>query len=629
MICKIKKTPFARLYFKKVLVFVKQYLYVFVIGLNFLLLDLIYRHTTIDSAPIVITYTTAISAAIICLFLISIILFKKKIGKYIYIILISLFTAFCVISLVFERLFAVPFSFNTLDYFSEGSRYFLDIINIIPVVAYIIVIISTMSVFLVCRFLYNQNSKTDYLVTLLLIILAIGLGFRANNQLGEAVDGLAWDSWSTTRNIYNDCNNKQRCLRISGIYRYVIKDFVMTYFPDRRLVNEMRVFLEEEFTRRNNEEINPVNEYTGILNDQNLIVILLESIDRRLISDDRTPNIAKLMNEGINFTNAYAINYGGGATFNSEFAVNTGLFTPFKYGRSLSSFHTNDFPYALPHLFRKKGYTANSFHFNDPHFYNRAAVHNQLGFEEHFSYLEIKGNWDGVFDTELIDAFYEQIAPEDKLFYSFIITYSAHTPYTMSNNRCHSANNPTDEVDPEENEELYCLISQIRETDMAIGNLINKLESDNLLGDTSIIIFTDHNAIGFTDQEELNKLSEVDVEHELNNIRVPLAIWSNRLVAKEVDKVMSHADLFATIVNLFDLDKPKRYMISNDALNTHTPNAIVRHDLTWYDGNIFYRGSGKVEGGFADPYLIKLHNNWINTRIKINEAIFITNYFRK
>ena len=45
-----------------------------------------------------------------------------------------------------------------------------------------------------------------------------------------------------------------------------------------------------------------------------------------------------MMNNGYNFTNHYSFYTGGGSTFNSEFAVNTGFITPLSYTQNAYTF---------------------------------------------------------------------------------------------------------------------------------------------------------------------------------------------------------------------------------------------------------------------------------------------------
>ena len=53
--------------------------------------------------------------------------------------------------------------------------------------------------------------------------------------------------------------------------------------------------------------------------------------------------------------------------------MNTGGFTPTN-GQYAFDYCTNDFSRSLPSIFREMGYSAQSFHYNSPLFYNRGLM---------------------------------------------------------------------------------------------------------------------------------------------------------------------------------------------------------------------------------------------------------------
>ena len=52
---------------------------------------------------------------------------------------------------------------------------------------------------------------------------------------------------------------------------------------------------------------------------KNIIMIMLESIDSWLVTDETMPTLTYLKNTGIDFTNRYSPAFGGGYTINTEF----------------------------------------------------------------------------------------------------------------------------------------------------------------------------------------------------------------------------------------------------------------------------------------------------------------------
>ena len=62
-----------------------------------------------------------------------------------------------------------------------------------------------------------------------------------------------------------------------------------------------------------------------------------------MLTKKTTPNLYNLRKHSIDFSNHYSIYTGGGSTFNSEFAVNTGFTTPISYIENVYSFSKNTF----------------------------------------------------------------------------------------------------------------------------------------------------------------------------------------------------------------------------------------------------------------------------------------------
>ena len=81
----------------------------------------------------------------------------------------------------------------------------------------------------------------------------------------------------------------------------------------------------------------------------------LEGIDDWLLTEEYMPNLYSLTKESYNFKNHYSYYNGGGSTFNSEFAINTGFITPLSYMQNAYTFNKNYFPASMANIFKEKG----------------------------------------------------------------------------------------------------------------------------------------------------------------------------------------------------------------------------------------------------------------------------------
>lgn len=110
------------------------------------------------------------------------------------------------------------------------------------------------------------------------------------------------------------------------------------------------------------------------------------------------------MKNSINFTNHYSYYNGGGSTFNSEFAVNTGFITPLSYTQNAYTFNKNSFPYSLAHLFKEQGYAVNAFHMNTKEYYSRGTNYKNWGYDNYYGLVDQNAYKDNSYylDRELL-----------------------------------------------------------------------------------------------------------------------------------------------------------------------------------------------------------------------------------
>ena len=456
--------------------------------------------------------------------------------------------------------------------------------------------------------------------------------------LGKPNDALTWSTWRNPRNIYMSFNDNNKSMMVSGIYEYTARNFYVTFIKAKKTTNEEDlIFLEEEY---NKEETKETNKYTGKYKDNNLIIVQLEGIDNWLITEEDTPTLYKMMNNGINFTNHYSYYNGGGSTFNSEFAVNTGFITPLSYTQNAYTFNKNTFPYSLAHLFKNEGYTVNAFHMNTSEYYSRGVNYKNWGYDNYYGLVDLGTYKDDsyVLDRELIlnETFKEKMFENEK-FVNYIITYTNHMPFTTEKGNCRkllkldylSENNleelPKDYVYPEMTEES-CARRQAKETDYMMELLLNELTERNLLDNTTIVVFTDHYLYTLSDQTILDKYKETD-----NNLinHTPFFIWHNNKDKKTIKEVTSQLNVLPTILNLYGIDYTSNYYIGTDALDNNYHGSVFFSDYSWYDGSIYVDGGVVTKGKEIDSLLLEDKNYYINYLIKKNDLTLKYNYFKQ
>lgn len=427
-----------------------------------------------------------------------------------------------------------------------------------------------------------------------------------------------WDSWSKPQVVYKQFTDVNKSISVSGLYQFVARDFWKTWFPTVQYEEAKYAEVDAYFEAR---PIPQDNEYTDIFKGKNIIAVMMESMDEWLIDEKYTPTISYMMENGINFSDYYAPTVGTGYTFNSEFAFNTGYYTP-KSSVTAVNFSSNSFPNSLAHLFKNKGYCVNSFHYNGSEFYNRGIMHKSFGFEKYHSFMDYDiPSHAAQADSNIVqnDAIYADMI-KSQPFFDFVVTYSAHIPYTYDDAKLALAKqNHPDLIDPDMDKETNNLLILARDTDDFFRQLLTRLDEDDLLENTVIVGFADHYAYGFSDEKKLMEYSDGLL------MKVPAFIYSPSLTHNEVSKPMDTIDWMPTLINMFGLESDNCY-IGQDIFDTRHDGFVHFEQALWYDGETYYMPD-KTEITSENEKYIKEQSELAKKLIHINDIVVSGNYF--
>ena len=623
----------------KVKDFILKYYNILIISLPFILIDILTRilgykihfYGLGRLAPNLFTISY-----IILIIGISLSLEKKK-GKIIYIIFFIISFILFITNNIYYSMTGTFFDFSLLMLANEGSEYFLDAIlkcNIWVYISSIIIIIC----FIFGLKYFKENKKTNLKIIIKIFFIFLILHFITPLLLGKANDNLDWSTWRNPRNIYINFNDNNKSMMISGIYEYSVRNFYITFIKAKKTTNEEDItFLKEEYSK---EEESYNTKYTGKYKDKNLIILQLEGTDNWLITEEDTPTLYNMMKDSINFTNHFSYYNGGGSTFNSEFAVNTGFITPLSYTQNAYTFNKNYFPYSLANLFKNEGYSVNAFHMNNSEYYSRGTNYKNWGYDNYYGLKDLGTYKNDLYtlDRELIlnETFNEKMFSEEK-FVDYIITYSGHLPFTTEKGVCKKLITedilkeenieelPNDYILPSKTEE-ECARRQAKETDYMVELLLNNLKEKNLIDNTIIVVFTDHYLYTLSDQTILEKYK--DTNNNLIN-ETPFFIWDNGNSKKKITSVTSQLNILPTLINLFGLEYHPNYYIGYDALNPNYNGYVFFSDYSWYDGNVYVDGGIVTNGKYIEPLILEDKNYFVNYMIRKNDLTLKYNYFKQ
>lgn len=613
---------------EKIIKFIKKYYYVLILAIPFILIDLFTRYKVEFYGlfkPVPNLFTILWIFLVLALSLFT----KKRLGKIIYSIFFIISLAIYLVNNIYFSMTGVFFDFSMVLLASEGSSYLLDSIKNCNSLVYLLLIPIIFSFFVSLK-VFPKHEKGHYKALVISIFAFIILHSITPIFLGKANEELTWSTWRNPRNIYISFNDNNKSLKVSGLYEYTARGFYMTFLKSKQTVNEQDIaFLKEEYSKENDKK---KNRYTGKQKGNNLIIVQLEGVDSWLINKNDTPTLYNMMRNSINFTNHYSYYNGGGSTFNSEFAVNTGFITPLSYTQNAYTFNKNSFPYSLAHLFKNEGYSVNAFHMNTKEFYSRGTNYKNWGYDNYYGLVDLGTYKDNSYylDRELIlnEDFNEKMF-SDKPFVDYIITYTNHMPFSSEKGNCKMLL----DLDSEENENVSydlneedCARRQAKETDYMMELLLNELKTRNLYNNTTIVVLTDHYLYTLSDKTILDKYK--NTSNNLINY-TPFFIWNNGKDKKTVKTVTSQLNVLPTILNLFGIDYNPVNYIGSDALDNNYQKIVFFSDYSWYDGNVYVDGGIVTNKRYISEEALEDKNYYVNYLIKKNDLTLKYNYFKE
>lgn len=325
------------------------------------------------------------------------------------------------------------------------------------------------------------------------------------------------------------------------------------------------------------------NEYTGLFEGKNLILITAESFNYAIIDPELTPTLYRLSTQGIQFNNAFVPLWTGN-TSGGELAVFSGLAMNCEM-----TIYSNQKPFnTISRQLMNQGYFSRAYHNNEYCFYNRQLTHENLGYEDYIGMgngLEkgVENVWPAS-DAEMIDFTLPQYIDQQP-FSIYYMTVSAHCRYNFRGN-AQSKKNQELVQDLPYSEALKAYIACNLELEKGLTSLVAQLEEAGIADDTVIVMTADHFPYGLgtawdNDHDCLAELYGVEKYDEIERDRNTLIIWSGCLedMDIEIDAPVCSLDILPTLSNLFGLEYDSRLTVGRDVLGTE--EAIV----PWPDGS--------------------------------------------
>lgn len=581
------------------------------------------------------------------------ILINKIISIVLTFIVWLLITAQFVYYQYYDTIFSIYSLFHGAQVFG-----FLDsiisviLINIIPILLLLIPFVAL----LICikNLNFERKEKMVYLINVGLIMALYGISMICVNTFDK-------NKTYSQKNLYYMVHVPKLAVRDFGVLTEMRLDLQRTVFGfeeqivtnsnktdekkeevqevkhhkveinfDELIENEKNKTIKSMHEYFKNVDASKYNEYTGMFEGKNLIVIVAEAFHTMAINKDLTPTLYKLYNEGFQFTNFYTPVYYV-STSDGEYVSLTSLL-PKEGTWSMSESNNVYFPYVYGNLFSKYGYNARAYHDGVYTYYNRNKSLPNMGYKYKACYGGLNINC-GVWpqsDVEMMEKSIPEYINDDK-FVTYYMTVSGHLRYTYIGNSM-STKNKKYVIDLPYSEAIQAYLAAQIELDKALELLLKELEENNKLDDTVIAISADHWPYGL--KENLNDYMSYNnyIDEKFDIHKNSFILWNNKMEKSvKVTKYASSLDILPTILNLFNVEYDSRLLMGRDILSD-SEGLIIFNDRSWITS---YGRYDAVTEEFTpykeniDSYYVDKINKIVYDKFLMSKLIIENNYYKK
>ena len=428
-----------------------------------------------------------------------------------------------------------------------------------------------------------------------------------------------------TNDIYRLTHNwnKAYVVRNFGIYSYQLNDIVNVL---KKVIcpncgkNEAQMIIDEYY----NEKEIVKNEYTNILKDKNILFIHAESVQNMFLNAEInnqtiTPNLNKLAEEGLYFSNYYS-QESVGTSSDTEFTI-TNSILPVDTGTVFVNYEYNNYQ-SMVKEFNKLGYYTFSMHGNICEYWNRNKMYEAIGYNHFYCYNDYDltdkigiGLSDKSFFEQSADIIDNIHINYDK-FYGILIMLTNHTPFYNDGKVDFNVGNM-------EGTKLGNYLKLLHYADEAIGEFITKLDYLGVLDDTVIVIYGDHDAKFTIQQYEQYLGHKIDFFQYEQLTRVPLIIWTkDKQIQGEVTKIMGTYDVMPTLGNMFGFGS--KYALGHDIFSIDE-NIVVFPNGNWVTDKVYYNNQLETYKEYS-----KVNDQYLKeNELKAKKIVEISNYLIK
>ena len=627
----------------------------YILAMEIILKLLMFHKFSFDS----VVHTILFSMPIIMLLTLLTNLFGKKISKVIFYTSLGIIEFIFLFQYVFYRLFSVSFSFHTIglaDQAVDFSSIIIDSIKMYfgPIILLLLPLIIVL--------IFKRTIKFYHLIRpvritgFVIFLVLIGLSYLSLLPNKDAL----YSSYS----LYYKVNAEEKNIDKFGLITAMRIDIKRVIFgfeeklvspsgkpidnkkPQEKVVTYNKLDIDFESliaSEKNNNyknlynyfnSVSPSNQndYTGMFEGKNLIFILAEGFNSIAVSEELTPTLYKLVNNGFVFNNYYSPVFL--STTGGEFQATTGLIPNQEILKTWKS-KKPTISYAFGNQFNKLGYTVNAYHDWTYSYYDRNKTMLTLGYNNYLAChngieKEMSCKWLPS-DVNMMEVTVPKYVNSDH-FMSYYVSVSGHAPYNFGGGNSIASKNKQLVKDLPYSDSVKAYIATQIEFDRAIEKLIQILDENGKLADTVIVITGDHYPYTLS-ANEINEVSSYKRDGIVEVNRSNLIIWNSEMASPiKVDKVGSQIDVLPTVLNLFGIKYDSRLIVGKDILSD-TPGLAVFSNRSWVSDKGTYFASQKKfvprDGVEVDADYVNNMNIEVANRFTVSGQIISYDIYNK
>ena len=644
---------------------INKYLYnTLILTITIFLIELIFKGINHQNILTISTIRILFSTIILSLIISYIELYlNEKKTKTINILLVTIITIYTILQAGFNNFIGVYMSFNVSGQAGAVTSYIFDFLKsfywyyyliFLPLILLIIYYKLIKRNKIKIKVINNFNKLESTLKTISLL-LVFGFFYHVTLNLDIFQNKLQAIS---NKDLFNNPSNPSLAIREFGSTMFAILD-IKNVFSEPTIINKDNNNLKENnynlddskwlelIDKEEDLSLNYLNEYfinntytgknsyTGLFEDKNLIVIMMESVNDIFINEDLYPNFYKLLNEGYYFKNNYSPR-NSCATGNNELSGMIGLYSIYNKCTA-NTYSSNLYPNSIFNLFNNKGYKTTSMHNYTEKYYARREIHTNMGSYRYFdvddlglTYNTKDEEWSSDEDfLKQVVKILNSYSKNDK-FMTWLTTVTSHQPYGSSTYGDKYLYLFDGEEYDDYNIKLKRYMSKLKVLDDGLGVLLEGLEKQDKLDNTVIILYGDHYPYGLANNI-LETALPYSIEERYENERVPFVIWSNDIEATTYTEYTSYVNLLPTVANLFNLDYDSRFSTGQDLFSNKYESITIFADGSWKNEYAFYNASNDNITYYTNKtYTIEeiiAINEKVNNKIKYSNLAIQHDYF--